>query len=121
MSYKQTIVLRIDIRMGKGKLAAQAAHASCEAVFLILRSRRSKWLEWLEQWKNTGQEKVVLKASSEKELIEIYEKAKSLDLPSSLIRDAGRTQLPPGTLTAVAVGPGPEEVVDRVTGHLKLL
>jgi PTH2 family peptidyl-tRNA hydrolase len=118
--YKQTIVLRRDLKMGRGKAAAQAAHASCEAVFLVIDSGRKEWLEWLRAWRMSGQEKVVLRVDSEAELVDVYMKAKSLGLPSSLVIDAGRTQLKPGTKTAVAVGPAPENLVDRVTGHLKL-
>jgi PTH2 family peptidyl-tRNA hydrolase len=119
-SFKQTIVLRRDLGMGRGKAAAQAAHASCEAVFKILESRDRRWLEWLEAWRASGQEKVVLRVNSESELLEVYRRALELGLPASLVVDAGRTQLPPGTKTAVAIGPAPEELVDRVTGHLKL-
>ncbi len=119
-SFKQTIVVRRDLGMGRGKAAAQVAHASCEAVFKILESGDRRWLEWLKGWRSSGQEKVVLRVDSESELIEIYKKAVELGLPASLVVDAGRTQLPPGTKTAVAVGPAPEELVDRVTGHLKL-
>ncbi|MEB3845358.1 MAG: peptidyl-tRNA hydrolase Pth2 [Desulfurococcales archaeon] len=119
--YKQTIVVRRDLGMGKGKIAAQAAHASCEAVFLILDSTRRVWREWYRAWRASGQEKVVLRVDTEKELLEVYEKARSLGLPSSIVRDAGRTQIAPGTLTAAAVGPAPEELVDKVTGRLKLL
>ncbi len=118
--YKQTIVLRRDLKMGRGKAAAQAAHASCEAVFLIIYSKKREWMEWMEKWRLSGQEKVVLRVDSEEELVEVYNKAKAAGLPSSLIIDAGRTQLPPGTKTAVAVGPAPEHLVDRVTGGLKL-
>ncbi len=118
--YKQTIVVRRDLGMGRGKAAAQAAHASCEAVFLVLDSGNRRWREWLAEWRRTGQEKVVLRVDSEEELLEVYNKARALGLPASLVVDAGRTQLPPGTRTAVAVGPAPEELVDRVTGHLKL-
>lgn len=106
--------------MGRGKAAAQAAHASVEVVLQIIKSNRRDWIEWLEGWAREGQTKVVLRVDSERELIEIYEEALKLGLPASIIRDAGRTQLPPGTLTAVAIGPAPEELVDRVTGHLKL-
>ena len=106
--------------MGRGKAAAQAAHASCEAVFKILESRDPRWLSWLEEWRRSGQEKVVLRVDSEEELVAVYSRAVELGLPASLVADAGRTQLPPGTRTAVAVGPAPEELVDRVTGHLKL-
>lgn len=120
MEYKQAIVVRRDLQMGRGKAAAQVAHASCEAVFLILSSHRRDWREWLEEWRRTGQKKIVLRVDSEKELVEVYEKAKALGLPSSLVRDAGHTQLPPGTLTSAAVGPAPAGLVDKVTGALKL-
>jgi len=120
MAYKQSIVLRRDLGMGRGKAAAQAAHASCEAVFLILDSEKRLWREWLESWRREGQKKVVLRVENLAELLEVYEGARRLGVPSSLVVDAGHTQLPPGTKTAVAVGPAPEELVDRVTGRLKL-
>ena len=117
---KQTIVIRRDLRMGRGKAAAQAAHASCEAVFQVLDSGNTEWKRWLLEWRRTGQEKVILRVDSEQELLEVHSKARQLGLPTSLIADAGRTQLPPGTLTAAAVGPAPEPLVDRITGKLKL-
>jgi PTH2 family peptidyl-tRNA hydrolase len=120
LNFKQAIVLRRDIDMGRGKAAAQAAHASVDAVLSIVKSKREDWVRWLEEWVRGGQMKVVLRVDSEKELLEIYENALKLGLPASIVRDAGRTQLPPGTLTAVAVGPAPEDLVDKVTGHLKL-
>ena len=64
---------------------------------------------------------MVGKVNSEQELIEIYNKARSEGLPCSIIRDAGHTQLEPGTLTAVAIGPERDEKIDKITGHLKLL
>ena len=118
--YKQVIVIRRDIKMGKGKAAAQAAHASCEAVMRVLSSGDPKWLRWLEEWRGSGQEKVVLRVESEEELIAIYNKALDKGLPCSLVVDAGKTQLKPGTKTAVAIGPAPEELIDEITGHLKL-
>ncbi|MEN2999071.1 MAG: peptidyl-tRNA hydrolase Pth2 [Acidilobaceae archaeon] len=120
MGYKQVIVLRKDIDMGRGKAAAQAAHASVEAVLKALRSSKREWGEWLERWLEEGQEKVVLRAEGEGELLRVFEEANRAGLPASLVRDAGRTQLPPGTLTAVAIGPAPEEAVDKITGQLKL-
>lgn len=117
---KQSIVLRRDLEMGRGKAAAQAAHAACEAVFLILSSKKREWREWLEKWRVEGQKKVVLRVDSLEELLMVYEKAKAEGLPASLVADAGHTQLPPGTKTAVAVGPAPDALVDRVTGSLKL-
>ncbi len=118
--YKQSIVLRSDIKMSKGKAAAQAAHAAVEAVLLIIDSTNTTWHKWLRDWRREGQKKVVLKANSEQELLRLFEEARRLGLPASLIRDAGLTELPPGTLTAIAVGPAPSSLVDKVTGRLKL-
>lgn len=110
---KQAIVARADIGMGEGKLAAQVAHASLSAYEDTGRQAR-------KSWKGSGQKKVVLKATSESELFELADKAERAGLPNAIVRDAGHTQLDPGTVTALAVGPGDEETVDRVTGDLSL-
>lgn len=99
--------------MGQGKLAAQVAHASLKAYEYADESVKRRW-------KAEGQQKVVVKASAERELYQIAEEAKFHDLPSAVIEDAGRTQLEPGTPTTVAVGPAPEADVDQVTGDLSL-
>jgi PTH2 family peptidyl-tRNA hydrolase len=110
---KQAIVARTDIGMGDGKLAAQVAHASLEAYEKAGASAQ-------REWKSGGQKKVVLEASGEKELQRLADEARREGLPYALIRDAGHTQLEPGTVTALAVGPGPENIVDKVTGDLSL-
>jgi PTH2 family peptidyl-tRNA hydrolase len=110
---KQVIVARADLGMGKGKLAAQVAHASLSAYEDA--SERTR-----KAWKGSGQKKVVVKANGERELFELADRAEREGLPHAIIRDAGHTQLDPGTVTALAVGPGPDEAVDRVTGDLSL-
>lgn len=103
--------------MGKGKTAAQAAHASLSSAEQASRSRP----EWFEAWKSEGQKKVVLKAGTESELDELYKLARRSKLPASLVEDRGLTQLEPGTVTCLGIGPAPDEDVDRITGKLKLL
>ncbi len=103
--------------MSKGKLAAQVAHASVTASF----EAYHRFREWFDKWWSEGQKKVVLKVGSSKELVELYEKAKLMNLPASIIRDAGLTELPPGTITAIAIGPAPSNLIDKITGRLKLL
>jgi len=120
VEYKQAIIIRRDLKMGAGKAAVQAAHASVEAVFLILESPNRSWREWLEKWRFSGQKKIALRADSFTDLVATYNKAKNMGLPSVIIRDAGLTQLPPGTATAVAIGPAPEEEVDRITRDMRL-
>ena len=115
--YKQVIVIRRDLKMGKGKIAVQACHASIDA---FIRAQR-ECPEIVDKWLREGQKKVVVKVDSEEELIEIFRDASLEGLPCSLIRDAGRTQLTPGTYTAVAIGPERDERIDKITGGLKLL
>jgi len=114
--YKQVIVVRTDIKMSPGKLAAQVAHAAVTAAFNAYRSKP----EWFQEWWETGQKKVVLRGGCEAELLDLVEKARLQGLPYAVIRDAGRTELEPGTLTAIAIGPAPAELVDKITGGLKL-
>ncbi|MFC7323880.1 peptidyl-tRNA hydrolase Pth2 [Halorubrum rutilum] len=110
---KQAIVARTDIGMGEGKLAAQVAHASLSAYQDA--SRRAR-----KEWQGEGQKKVVLRGDSESQLFALADKAETEGLPYAIVRDAGHTQLEPGTVTALAVGPGRDDSVDRVTGDLSL-
>ena len=114
MDMKQVIIVRNDLKMSKGKMAAQVSHASVEAV---LRTNREDLNEWREQ----GMKKVVLKVETLKELIKVKQDAKDQGLVSCMIKDAGMTELTPGTITCVAVGPDKEDKVDAVTGHLKMV
>ncbi|WP_048203338.1 aminoacyl-tRNA hydrolase [Methanocaldococcus infernus] len=114
---KMVVILRTDLNMGKGKMVAQGGHAIIECY----RHAQKLNPKLVEDWLREGQKKVVLKVSSEEELLDIYNKAKAEGLPCSIIRDAGLTQLKPGTITAVAIGPERDEKIDKITGHLKLL
>ncbi|XP_062516142.1 peptidyl-tRNA hydrolase 2, mitochondrial-like [Corticium candelabrum] len=115
--YKMVIVVRTDLKMGKGKIAAQCSHAAVAAYKSLLRYNT----ELLCHWENAAQPKVVLKASNEDELNQLAIQAQQAGLESHIIRDAGRTQIARGSKTVVGIGPGPASVVDRVTGSLKLL
>jgi peptidyl-tRNA hydrolase (EC 3.1.1.29) len=114
---KQVIVVRRDIKMGIGKLAAQVAHASLLAAEKVRVSRK----EWFDSWFTHGQAKIVLKVNSIDELMRVKYKAEELKLPVAQVDDAGLTQLPPGTTTCIAIGPAPDDIIDKVTGDLKLL
>ncbi|NWI59198.1 PTH2 hydrolase, partial [Calyptomena viridis] len=114
--FKLVLVVRNDLKMGKGKVAAQCSHAAVSAYKQA--ERRNP--ELLKQWEYCGQPKVVLKAPDEETLIQLLEEAKRLGLTVSLIQDAGRTQIAPGSRTVLGIGPGPTDVIDKVSGHLKL-
>lgn len=110
---KQAIVARTDLGMGRGKLAAQVAHASLTAYEDAPSDAQTAW-------KSDGQKKIVLKANSKDEVLDLAEQARRNGLPYAVIRDAGHTQLDPGTVTTLAVGPAREAQVDAVTGELSL-
>ncbi|KAL9981200.1 hypothetical protein ACROYT_G009871 [Oculina patagonica] len=114
--YKMVLVVRQDLGMGKGKVAAQCCHA---AVGLCRQLEKSN-PKLLHQWEQTACAKVVVKAPDESTLVDLTRKGRALGLETCLIRDAGRTQIAPGSKTVLGVGPGPVDLVDKVTGHLKL-
>lgn len=117
--YKQAIVVRTDLKMGKGKIATQAAHASLGAYRAAKSKRRCR--DAVRFWEGVNEKKVVLKVSGLRKLKALHTKAKGMKLPVVMIRDAGRTQLKPGTITALGIGPAEEGKIDRITKDLKLL
>ncbi len=112
--YKQVILVRQDLKLPKGKLASQCAHASVEAV---LKSESKT----VKAWRAEGMAKIVVKVKDDKELIKYFQKAKDEGLTASLITDAGKTVILPGTKTTAAIGPDEAEKVDKITGKLALL
>jgi len=113
---KQVIAVRTDLQMGKGKIAAQVAHASLLGAENVRKSNPAWFKEWWD-----GQEKVVVKVDSLKEIEEIKKLAISLNVPWSEVSDAGHTQIEPGTTTCISFGPAPESLIDKITGKYKLL
>ena len=114
MSYKQIILVRMDLKLPKGKLAAQVAHASVEAT---LRSDKAM----VTAWRMEGMKKIVLKVDSKVELYKFKQFADDNDLTTAVITDAGHTVVAPGTVTCCAIGPDEEERVDNITKDLKML
>jgi peptidyl-tRNA hydrolase, PTH2 family len=115
---KLILVVRTDLGMGRGKLAAQVAHAAVAATLAGLdRADRADVTGWLRE----GQPKVVLRVSGAEQLQDVTERARQASLPVEVICDAGRTQVSPGTLTCCAIGPADARRIDAVTGELSLL
>jgi len=112
--YKQCIVIRSDLKLSRGKTAVQASHASILAYERTPKSLRKKWMQ-------EGQKKVALAVPGVKELYLLREQADKLGIASALVVDAGLTEIPPGTVTALGLGPDKHEILDKITGKLKLL
>ena len=109
---KQVIVVRNDLKLSKGKLAAQCAHASYAAA---MKSKKRK------EWEKQGQKKVILKAKDVSQLLQLKDKCSLLKLPFVLISDAGLTEVTRGTVTCLGIGPEEENKINKVTGSLPLL
>lgn len=111
---KQVILVRSDLKLPKGKMAAQCAHAAVEAE---INSPRKK----VEEWLNEGMKKVVLKVKDLEELRKFEKLARKEKLVVSVIEDRGLTVVEPGTITCLAIGPDEEKLIDRLTDHLKMV
>ncbi|XP_032825197.1 peptidyl-tRNA hydrolase 2, mitochondrial-like isoform X2 [Petromyzon marinus] len=114
--HKMVLVVRADLKMGKGKAAAQCAHAAVAAYRLAAARQPGA----LRRWRRGGQAKIVTRVEDEAALLELQERARALGLGAPVVCDAGRTQVAAGSCTVLAVGPGPVRMVGEVTGHLKL-
>ncbi|GBF61795.1 peptidyl-tRNA hydrolase [Trichophyton mentagrophytes] len=115
---KLVLVVRTDLGMGKGKIAAQCSHATLACYkYYFSKSPNSPILK---RWEQQGQAKVALQTKSEDDLLVLQAQAISLGLCARVIQDAGRTQVASGSRTVLGIL-GPKSVVDSVTGHLKLL
>lgn len=111
---KQVMIIRTDIKMSKGKLAAQCCHG---AIGAYQNTNTAK----IRNWEAEGSKKIVLKIASVQKLFELKEIAKRLNVPNYLVKDAGRTEIPASTITCLAIGPDEDEIVDKITQDLKLL
>ena len=117
MDHKMVIGVRMDLKLSKGKTAVQVAHA---AVICSLRAKKKQRLTF-SKWYQEGQKKVVVKVSDLNELRRIREEAELKGMVTELVRDAGLTEIPPGTITCVGIGPARNEDIDKVTGSLTLM
>jgi len=114
MELKQVIIIRSDLKMSKGKIAAQASHASVDC---ILNSHK----DLVEEWRNQGMKKIVLKVASIEELMKLKKLAQDSNLIAAVIKDAGHTEVKPGTITCIGIGPDDERKIDKVSGDLTML
>lgn len=115
-SLKQTIIVREDLEISTGKLAAQVAHASLNAAEIVRKKDRRKWQRWMDN----GAKKIVLKVESEKRIHKLADEANRFGVVYSIVKDAGHTELSPGTITALGLGPDNAKKIDKISGSLDI-
>ena len=118
---KMVFLVRQDLKMGAGKIAAQVAHAAIGLYDDILEGENIYQKTALNNWFNYGQKKVVLKVNDLNTMLEVVKKCKKLKLQYCLISDAGHTQIPQGSITVLGIGPDISEKINDVTGTFKLM
>jgi PTH2 family peptidyl-tRNA hydrolase len=102
---KMVLVIRTDLQMGKGKVAAQCSHATLDAYKQALKQSQQT-RDWLHHWESEGVAKITLKCQDEDEMLRLQREARSVGLVAKSIVDAGRTQIAAGSRTVLAIGPG---------------
>jgi PTH2 family peptidyl-tRNA hydrolase len=100
--------------MSTGKKCVQCCHACLGAY-----KKADKIV--IKKWESEGQKKVVLRVETEEEILKFYDRIKKEKMPCFLVEDAGLTEIEPGTITVLGIGPEKEEILDKITGKLKLL
>ena len=118
MDTKLIYCVRTDLKMGKGKMAAQVGHATLGIYKKNLKEKRS---DILEKWGNSGEAKIVVKVSSEREMFQLKRRAEEMKMCTHIVQDAGKTQIAAGSTTVLAIGPDFQNRLNQVTGHLKLM
>lgn len=114
---KLVLVVRHDLKMGKGKTAAQCSHATLASYKKMQKLNP----HILQAWEDLGQPKVVVKATDLNHINNLSQLAKAAGIETTLIYDAGKTQVERGSATVLAVGPASVAAVDKITGNLPLL
>jgi len=131
-SPKQVIVMRTDLNMRKGKMAAQASHASMAVILNMMESEYNELYERrhltipngsaLDAWLNGPFKKICVGIGSEQELNDLFDRVQEARIPVSKIIDSGLTEFGgEKTLTCIAIGPDYPEKIDPFTKDLKLL
>ena len=110
------LIVRTDLKLSAGKIVAQTGHAAVE---VALKAKRNE-ADLLARWRNEGARKIALKVPDEDTLKRLFGEATEAGLVAYLVKDAGHTEIPPGTLTVVGIL-GPRRAVDALVGELSLL
>lgn len=113
MDLKQVIVVDESLDMSRGKLASQASHASLNAFRKADKELRKEW--------NSGGAKKIIVAKGDREFQDLILEAERLNIPHYKVKDAGHTELRPGTATALGLGPAESSKIDKITSELKLV
>ena len=111
------IVARKALQLSKGKLAAQVGHAVMECALKADRVIP----KILESYRKEGSRKIVVAVKDVNEMKRLYGEISSVGIVCHLVKDAGHTEIPPGTVTVLGIGPAPRDSVDAFTGDLQLV
>ena len=118
MNVKQVIIIRKDLKMSKGKLAVQAAHAAVLGSISVINSDQTIFAAWIA----AGMTKICVYVNSEKEMMDLYSRFINSGIPTVYVTDAGKTEfngVP--TRTCIAVGPWDNLLIDKFTKTLQLV
>lgn len=115
---KLVMLVNTDLKMKKGKIAAQCAHSAVGIYKKLLKENKK---QLIDEWQKNGEAKIALKVNNLEQLLIIHDAGVREGLLTYIVVDAGRTQIEKGSITVCAIGPAPDEVIDKITGHLKLL
>ncbi len=118
---RMVLCVRTDLGMAKGKMCAQCEHATLGGYQSIIESMAETHVKWLNEWLESGEAKIAVKIDNLNDLLALRYKAFENNITTHFVIDQGRTQIEKGSITVLAIGPAPKSLIDKITGHLKLL
>mgnify|MGYP006413356809 CR=1 FL=1 len=106
--------VRTDLKMGKGKIAAQCCHAT---QYILPKNEPIR----IERYDRNGSAKIVLKIPNYYEMINLVKICQKENLPFHIVEDAGKTQIETGSKTVLAIGIVDKGEMSKYISHYKLL
>ena len=97
---KMVFFVRMDLKMGKGKIGSQCGHAAIGLYKMFLKNDKNNMLD---DWENNGSKKITLKVKGESDFSDVIKYCEMNNIKYHQVIDAGKTQISPNSKTVLVI------------------